>query len=259
MTTDESFNRIGFRTLLRREIHRFLRLPNQTLFPPLITASLYIVIFGYSLGGRIREIQGVPYIQFMIPGLVMMSVINGAYGNTSSSVFSARFQGFIQELLVSSMSTFEIVLAIVAGGMVRGVVVGGLVTAVSALLAGLPLHHAGLTLFFVVVVAAVFSSAGFISALWAQDFDRLSVFQNYALTPLTYLGGVFFAVEMLPPFWQKVALGNPILYFVNGLRYGFLNISDVNVALAAGIALTVAVALFSLCWWLVRIGYNIKT
>lgn len=256
---EERFNRIGFWTLLRREIHRFMRLPNQTLLPPLITASLYIVIFGYSLGNRIQEIQGVPYMQFMIPGLIMMSVISSSYGNTSSSLFSARFQGFVQELLVSSMSNFEIVLAIVLGGMVRGILVGALVTGISALLAGLPLHHAAAALFFVVVVAAVFSCAGFLSALWAQDFDRLSIFQNYALTPLTYLGGVFFAVEMLPPFWQKVALANPILYFVNGLRYGFLNISDVNVPVAAAAALAVALTLFGLCWHLLRVGYNIKT
>jgi ABC-2 type transport system permease protein len=157
------------------------------------------------------------------------------------------------------MSTFEVVLAIVLGGVVRGVLVGGLVTAISALLAGLPLHHAVAALYFVVVVATIFACAGFLSALWAQDFDRLSMFQNYALTPLTYLGGVFFAVEMLPPFWQKVALGNPILYFVNGLRFGFLNVSDVHVALAGAIALAVAVALFCLCWRLVHVGYNIKT
>jgi ABC-2 type transport system permease protein len=257
--SEERFNRTGFWTLLRREIHRFLRLANQTLLPPLITASLYIIIFGKSIGNRITNIQDVSYMEFIIPGLIMMSVISSSYGNTSSSLFSARFQGFIQELLVSSMSTLEVVTALVLGGVIRGVLVGCLVATVCALLGDLSFQHPGMALFFLVSVATIFSCAGFLSAMWADDFERLSVFQNYLLTPLTYLGGVFFAVEMLPPFWQKVAVANPILYFVNGLRYGFLGISDVNVPFAAGTALCVAVVLFGLCCHLFRIGYNIKT
>jgi ABC-2 type transport system permease protein len=253
------FNRIGFWTLLQREVHRFLRLFNQTLIPPVITASLYIVIFGASLGNRIRDIENVSYMQFLIPGLIMMSVIGSAYGNTSSSLFSARFQGFIQELLLSSMSTLEIVLAIVLGGVLRAIMVAVLVAGISIALTDIPLMHPVLTAFFVISVALIFSCAGFVSALWAQDFERLSVFQTYLLTPLTYLGGVFFAVEMLPPFWQKVAMANPILYFINGLRFGFLGISDVNMALAVCIALFLAVAMFAACYRLFHIGYNIKT
>ncbi len=257
--SEERFNRIGFWTLLRREIHRFMRLANQTLLPPLITASLYMVIFGKSMGDRISPIDGVGYMEFIIPGLIMMSVISSSYGNTSSSLFSARFQGFIQELLVSSMSTFEVVSALVLGGMARGVLVGCLVAIVCALFGDLTFQHPFMTLFFVVSVAAIFSCAGFLSAMWAQDFDRLSVFQNYMLTPLTYLGGVFFPVMWLPDFWQKVAMANPILYFVNGLRYGFLGISDVSVSIAAGIAAGVTIILFGLCCRLFSIGYNIKT
>lgn len=250
---------VGFFTLLRREIHRFTRLANQTLIPPLITAGLYITIFGYSLGNRISSIEGVSYMHFLIPGLVMMSIINAAYSNTSSSLFSQRFQGYIQELLVSSMSTFEIVLAQVLGGVIRGVLVGSLVAVASVILAGVPILHIGITLFFGVFVAVIFSCAGFISALWAVDFDRLSMFQTYLLTPLTYLGGVFFSVEMLPPIWQKVALANPILYFVNGLRYGFLGFSDVGIRFAFISVVAVAGILFAITYRLFHIGYNIKS
>jgi len=253
------FGFIGFRTLVAREIHRFLRLPNQTLFPPIITASLYIVIFGFALSKRISPVEGVSYDLYIIPGLIMMSIISSSFGNTSSSVFSMRFQGFIQELLVSPMSNFEIVLAIVLGGVVRGMVVGVLVTGACILLADVPLHHPGAILFFSLSVATIFSCAGFLSATWAQDFDRLSVFQNYLLTPLTYLGGVFFSVSWLPSTWQEVARLNPILYFVNGLRYGFLGISDVDLWLAAGFAVVVAIGIFLICYHLFRVGYNIKT
>jgi len=253
------FEFIGLRTLLGREIHRFLRLPNQTLLPPIITASLYIVIFGFALSKRISPVEGISYELYIIPGLIMMSIISASFGNTSSSVFSARFQGFIQELLVSPMSNFEIVLAIILGGVVRGIVVGAMVTLTCIFLADVPIHHPGPIILFAVSVATIFSCAGFISAMWAQDFDRLSVFQNYVLTPLTYLGGVFFSVNWLDPFWQNIARVNPVLYFVNGLRYGFLGVSDVNLWDAAGFAVVVAVGLFLLCYHLFRTGYNIKT
>jgi ABC-2 type transport system permease protein len=259
METTNSFNTIGFRTLLGREIHRFLRLPNQTIFPPLITASLYILIFGYAIGKKIPEIDGVPYMQFIIPGLIMMSVISGSFGNTSSSLFSMRFQGFIQELLVSSMSNFEIVLAIVLGGVIRGVVIGILVAAVSTLLAGFTVIHPLTTLFFMTFGAVIFSCMGFLSATWAQDFDRLSVFQNYLLTPLTYLGGVFFSISTLPSFWQHVSKANPILYFVNGLRYGILGVTDISVTAAAVMSLLIAGAMLAVCYTVFRIGYNVKT
>jgi len=225
----------------------------------MITAALYITIFGYSLGNRISSIQDVSYMHFLIPGLVMMSVINGSYSNTSSSLYSQRFQGHIQELLVSSMSTFEVVLAIIMGGVLRGVLVGSLVAIACIFLADIPLLHLGITLFFGVFVAVIFSCAGFISAVWAQDFDRLSLFQTYILTPMTYLGGVFFSVQMLPPLWQKVALANPVLYFVNGLRFGFLGVTDINVQVAEIAVVTTAVIMFLICYLLFHIGYNIKT
>jgi len=250
---------IGFFFLLWREIHRFLRLANQTLVPPLLTVVLYILIFGYSLGSRISSVGNVSYMHFIIPGLVMMSVITSAYANTSTSLYLARFQRNIDELLVSPLSNLQIVGAIVLGGVLRGLCVGILVAGTATLMSGIPLRNPAVTLYFVVLVALVFSCAGFISALWADDFDRLSFGQTYILTPLTYLGGVFFSIDMLPGIWRHVAAVNPILYFVNGLRFGFLGISDVNVVLSATAVLALGAALFYVCYALFKSGYNIKT
>ncbi|MEM7391935.1 MAG: ABC transporter permease [Verrucomicrobiota bacterium] len=255
----EHKDHIGFQTLFSRECHRFLRLYNQTLIPPLITAVLYILIFGYSLGSRISSIENVSYMHFLIPGLVMMSVISASYANTSSSLYIARFQGHIQELLVSSLSTFEIVAALILGGVVRGICAGSLVGLAAILLTGITISNPLLTALFMVFVAFIFSCAGFLSAMWAQDFDRLSLFQTYILSPMIYLGGVFFSVSMLPGFWQTVARANPMLYFVNGLRYGFLGISDVNVTGSAIAVVIVAIVVFSICYRLFSTGYNIKT
>ncbi|MDA0322432.1 MAG: ABC transporter permease [Verrucomicrobia bacterium] len=252
-------NLIGFRSLLFRECHRFLRLWNQTLIPPLVTAALYLLIFGYSLGSRIRSIDGLSYLEFLIPGLVMMSVIGGSYANTSTSMYISRFQGHIAELLVSSMSNLEIVLATVLGGVVRGLSVGICVAAVTMPFANIVILHFWTTLFFIVAVAFVFSCAGFLSGIWADDFERLSVFQTYILTPLTYLGGVFFSVDMLPPLWRGVALANPILYFINGLRYGFLGASDVGIVSATALVCVVGVVLFGASYAVFRSGYHVKT
>jgi len=256
---DKVRNITGFTTLLGRECHRFLRLANQTLIPPVLTAVLFVLIFGYSLGSRIDRVQDIPYMQYIVPGLVMMGIIGNAYANTSSSVYISRFQGHIQEILVSSLSSFEAVLALVLGGVFRGLTVGVLVTAVCSVLTGVRPQHPLVILYFTLVVSFIFSSMGFIAALWAQDFDRLSLFQTYLLTPLTYLGGVFFSVQMLPGFWRQVALVNPILYCVNGLRYGFLGVSDVHVGGAALLMLLLAVGVFSWCVHLFHRGYNIKT
>jgi len=175
MNTNHS-NLIGFRTLLGRECHRFIRVANQTLAPPLITSLLYILIFGYSLGSRIRDIDGASYMEFLIPGLIMMSVISSAYANTSSSLYISRFQGHIQELLVSSMSSFEIVMATILGGVLRGITVGCIVTFTAMLLTDIQILHPFIVISFIILVAFIFSSAGFICAIWAEDFDRLSLF-----------------------------------------------------------------------------------
>lgn len=254
----EHKNHLGFKTLFLKESWRFIRLANQTIVPPLLTATLFIVIFGYSLGSRISEVSGVSYMNFLIPGLVMMSVISSAYANTSSSLYIQRFQGSIQELLVSSLSSLEVVGALVLAGLFRGLCVALCVIGVAFFMADLPIMHPWLVVYFVLCVSFIFSCAGFLTGIWAQDFDRLSVFQTYILTPLSYLGGVFFSVNMLPDFWQKVALLNPILYFVNGLRYGFLGVSDVSITASAIAAAFVAVVMFAICLRLYSRGYNIK-
>ncbi|MDA0990435.1 MAG: ABC transporter permease [Verrucomicrobia bacterium] len=259
MELDNTPNLLGFRILLWREVHRFLRLANQTLVPPLLTVVLYILIFGYSLGSRISNVQDVSYMHFIIPGLVMMSVISSAYANTSSSVFISRFQCNIQELLVSPLSNLEIVGAIVLGGMLRGLCVGVIVGTTSILMTGISMAHPLLTLYFMTLVALIFSCAGFLAAVWADDFDRLSLGQTYILTPLTYLGGVFFSVDMLPGFWRTFAMGNPILYFVNGMRFGFLGVSDVNIGLSTLAVLLLSAVAFYACYALFRSGYKIKT
>ena len=254
---------IGFRTLLYREVNRFIRLANQTILPPVIIAILYLLIFGKSLGDRIGDIvDGVSYIHFIIPGLVMMSVISAAYQNTSSSFFIQRFQRSLDELLVSSMSNFQIVFAIVLGGVARGTLVGILVSLICVILVpGTEIASPFLALFFILMVALIFSCMGFISTIWAESFDRLSLFQTYLLTPLIYLGGVFFRVSDLPGFWQIVARANPILYFVNGVRCGFLgvDVSEANLGLSVLISLSLAGGLLALCHHLFRIGYNIKS
>jgi ABC-2 type transport system permease protein len=252
-------NLTGFTTLLRKECHRFLRMWNQTLIPPLVTTVLYVLIFGYSLGSRISDVGGVSYMAFMVPGLVMMSVISGAYQNSSGSLYIMRFQHSVDELLVSSMSSFEIVLAMILGGVIRGICTGVVVAVAAVVMVGVEIQHPMAALLFIAGVSFVFSSLGFLSGLWAEDFDRLSLFQTYVLTPLTYLGGVFFAVDMLPPIWQKVALVNPILYFVNGLRYAFIGTTDVSPVIAGSLLVTTAVAAFAACYVLFHRGYNIKT
>ena len=260
MSNQEYSSMTGFLTLLGKELHRFIRLYNQTLIPPIITAVLFILIFGYSLGDRIGEISGVTYIEFIIPGLVMMSVISAAYANTSSSFYIARFQQSIEELLVSSMSHFEVVLAIVLGGVGRGLTVGlGVMGACMFFGQNITIAHFGITVGFIVGVAVIFSCMGFISAIWADNFDQLSLFQTYLLTPLIYLGGVFFSISNLPPLWQSVAKLNPVLYFVNGLRYGFMEVSDVNIITSLGVTFALAVVLFAVCVHLYRIGYNIRS
>ena len=249
----------AFRTLFFRECHRFLRLANQTIIPPMITSSLYILIFGNAIGSRISSLGGVPYLDFIIPGLVMMGVISSAYSNTSSSLYTAKFHGSIQELLVSSMSNFEIVLAIILGGVARGLSVGICIIAISMLFTDTIIFHLGITFFFIISVAFLFSCAGFISGIWADSFDRLTLFQTYCLTPLIYLGGVFFSLDMLPHFWRGIARINPIFYLVDGIRFGYLGISDINLSVEILLVLLLSLIMFVFCYSLFKVGYKIKS
>jgi len=220
---------ISYKTIVRKEVTRFTRIWSQTLIPPVITQVLYFVIFGKFIGSQIRDIHGITYMAFIVPGLVMMSVINNSFSNVVSSFFSNKFQHSIEELLVSSTSNVVIVSGYVMGGVLRGLCVGSLVFAVSVFFTRPVIHHLGLIFVFIVLTSVVFSLAGLFNAIFAKSFDDISIFPMFVLTPLTYLGGVFYSVNDLPEFWQTISKCNPILYMVNGFRYGFYGISDVNI------------------------------
>lgn len=255
-------NFIPFTTLIEREIYRFVRLSSQTVVPPLITTIMFILIFGYSLGSRITEIHGVPYIVFILPGLMMMGIINNAYANSSTSLFMARLERSIENLLVSPLSKMQIVSAYMIGGVLRGLVVGltifictYLISLVSPL--DFPIKHWGYVALGFFVPSCLFSGLGIISGLNAESWDKIALFTNFIITPFVYLGGVFYSVQMLPPFWQKISLANPIFYCVDLIRYGFLGISDVPIWISVSVVITFSIVIYVFCIYLFCKGYKI--
>ena len=249
---------IAFRTILRKEIKRFTRIWVQTLLPPAITMALYFVIFGKLIGSRIGEMDGFSYIQFVAPGLIMMSVLTNSYSNVVSSFFSAKFQRSVEEILVSPTPNYIILLGYCIGGVARGLAVGVLVTLLSLVFTDLHIHSWLVTVAIVVLTSMLFSLAGFINAVYANSFDDISIIPTFVLTPLTYLGGVFYSIHLLPDFWQGVSQLNPILYMVNAFRYGMLGVSDINVAGAfAGLLVCLAV-LFMIGLHLLRVGKRLR-
>ncbi|WHI47924.1 ABC transporter permease [Microbulbifer sp. VAAF005] len=220
---------ISFSTIYRREVRRFMRIWPQTLVPPVITMSLYFVIFGSLIGRRIGDMGGYPYIEFVVPGLIMMSVITNSYANVVSSFYSAKFQRSVEELLVSPTPNWVIMAGYVLGGVSRGLMVGLIVTLVAMFFTSLTVEHIFVTVAIVFLTAVLFSLAGFINAIFANSFDAISIIPTFVLTPLTYLGGVFYSIDLLSPFWQGLSKLNPILYMVNSFRYGILGVSDINV------------------------------
>ncbi|HEY5717910.1 MAG TPA: ABC transporter permease [Motiliproteus sp.] len=249
---------IAFSTILQREIRRFLRIWMQTLLPPAITMTLYFVIFGNLIGSRIGEMDGFDYMQFIVPGLIMMSVITNSYGNVVSSFYGTKFQRNIEELLVSPLPPSVILLGYVAGGMCRGLMVGLIVTCVSLFFTHLQVYSPLVMVSVVLLTSILFSLGGFINAVYANSFDDISIIPTFVLTPLTYLGGVFYSIQLLPEFWQQVSHLNPILYMVNTFRYGILGISDVDIGFAFGIIVLFVVLLYSYAYYLLRIGKGIR-
>lgn len=236
---------IAFCSILRKEIKRFTRIWVQTLLPPAITMALYFVIFGKLIGSRIGDMGGFTYIQFVAPGLIMMAVLTNSYSNVVSSFFSAKFQRSIEEVLVSPTPNYIILLGYVTGGVARGLAVGILVTLLSFVFTNLPIHNWFITIAFVLMTATLFSLAGFINAVYANSFDDISIIPTFILTPLAYLGGVFYSISLLPDFWQLVSKFNPILHMVNAFRYGILGVTDVNIAAAfMGLAIGVVILFF---------------
>ncbi|MFL2850980.1 MAG: ABC transporter permease [Pseudohongiellaceae bacterium] len=250
---------IAFETIVIKEIRRFSRIWLQTLVPPAITIALYFVIFGNLVGRRIGEMGGFQYMDFIMPGLIMMSVIQNSYSNVVSSFFSQKFQKTVEEVLVAPVPNYVILSGVIVGGMARGLAVGAIVTMLALFFSDLRIEHPLITVAVVLLTSAVFSLAGFINAVFANSFDDISIIPTFVLTPLIYLGGVFYSVQLLPTFWQVVSGLNPIFYMVNTFRYGILGSSDVDVYWAFLILGVFIVGLYSSCIWLLRNGKGIRT
>lgn len=248
---------VGFRTIVIREWGRIIRIWGQTLVPPAVTTFLYFVIFGNLVGQRIGAMGGFDYRAYIAPGLIMMAVITTSYGNVVSSFFGAKFGKHIEELLVSPLPNWVIVLGYVCGGLVRGLLVGLVVTVVALIFSRLHVHHLLVILAAAVLTSAVFALAGFINAVYAKNFDQVNWIPAFVLTPLTYFGGVFYSVDLLPLWAQKISMVNPILHMVNAFRYGFLGTSDVNVVVAFAIMIGLAAVLFA--WALTLLNKGIGT
>lgn len=248
----------SFWTLTRRELRRFLSLPNQTIFPPVLTALLYILIFGYSIGSQIRHMNGFPYIVYILPGLIMMGVVKSGYSNSTTSLFIARYENFIQDLLVSPLSYLKIVGAYIIGATTRGLIVGLLSLTVGLLCVDLPVAHPFATLLFLTLTAATFGAFGLLVGLWAERWDNIAVFLNYLITPLIFLGGVFYSLESLPPFWQRVSLFNPLFYMVDGFRYALLGVSDVSPLISLAVISFLFLSTSGIALHLFRIGWKLR-
>jgi len=223
---------IALQTIVYKETHRYLRIWIQTLVPPAITMTLYFLIFGSLIGERVGPMEGYSYMEYIAPGIIMLSVITNSYNNVVSSFFGAKFQRHIEELLVSPTPNTVILIGYVAGGVGRGLLTGAIVSGVALLFTSLPVHSLTITISVVFLTAVLFSIGGFINAIYAKKFDDVALVPTFVLTPLTYLGGVFYSISLLPDFWQGVSMANPILYMVNAFRYGILGSSDVNIVLS---------------------------
>lgn len=249
---------IALRTIVTKEVQRFIRIWPQTLLPPAITTALYFLIFGKLIGDRIGTVHGASYMDYIVPGIILMSVISHSYANVVSSFYSTKFQRNIEELLVSPVSNWVILAGYVSGGIIRGLLVGFVVALISLVFADIAVNNAVITLSIAVLTATVFSLAGFINAVFADSFDDISIIPNFVLTPLSYLGGVFYSVDMLPGIWQTISLGNPILYMINAFRYGLIGVTDVDIGIAFIMTggFSVLLILFSL--FLLHRGVGIK-
>jgi len=250
---------VAFSTIVVKEVRRFTRIWPQTLLPPAITMSLYFVIFGNLIGSRIGTMDGYDYMSFIVPGLIMMSVITNSYANVVSSFFGLKFQRSIEELLVAPVPNWIVLCGYVAGGVARGVGVGVIVTLLSLFFTKLEVHNIAVTAGMVVLTAIVFSLGGFINAIFATKFDDISIVPTFVLTPLTYLGGVFYSISLLPEFWQGVSQMNPILYMVNAFRYGILGVSDIDITFAFAMVIFFIVVLFGVCLSLLSRGKGIRS
>jgi ABC-2 type transport system permease protein len=250
---------VGYKTIVRKEVTRILRIWGQTIVPPAITMTLYFIIFGELIGRRIGEMGGFTYMQYIVPGLVIMSVITNSYGNMVSSFFGAKFGKHIEELLISPLPNWIILAGYVTGALMRGLMVGVVVMAVSLLFTRIEVQHPAVMLSVLLLTAIVFALAGMVNAIFAQKFDDIAIIPTFVLAPLTYLGGVFYSIALLPEFWQRVSVVNPILYMVNGFRYGMLGVSDVSLVMTYGVIIIAGAILFGWCLLLLHRGPGLRS
>ncbi len=248
----------GLWTLFVKEVRRFMRVPGQTLLSPVVTTVLYFVVFGWSLGGRLRDVEGVPYARYIVPGLVALGVVTNAYSNTASSLFVMKLQGTVVDLLVSPLSYGQILSAFVAAGVLRGLVVGGVMWIVAGAFEGFGLAHPLVALGLVLLAAILFAALGLVTAIWASTFEQVNFIPTFFITPLTFLGGVFYSVEMLPPSLRSFTLANPIFYMVDGVRFGMLGVSDTDPRAGAALLAALAAAAVTVAYALLRSGYKLR-
>jgi ABC-2 type transport system permease protein len=249
---------VAFHTIVVKEVRRYLRIWPQTLLPPAITMTLYFVIFGSLIGSRIGEMGGFSYMQFVVPGLIMMAVVTNSYSNVVSSFFGAKFSHSVEELLVSPVPNWVILAGYVCGGVSRGLIVAVIVTCLSLFFAELSVHNLWLTVAIVIMTSILFALFGFINAVFANNFDDISIVPTFVLTPLIYLGGVFYSMDMLPEFWANVSRINPLVYVVNGFRYGVLGVSDVDVVFSFSMILLFTIVAFTYCMHLLNTGTRLR-
>ncbi|MBO0431639.1 ABC transporter permease [Enterococcus sp. DIV0660C] len=249
----------ALKSLAVKETNRYLRIWVQTLVPPVITTSLYFIIFGKMIGGRIGEMGGFSYMEFIVPGLIMMSAITSSYANVSSSFFSQKFQKNIEELLVAPVPTHVIIWGFVIGGLGRSVLVGTLVTIISLFFVPLHVYSWTMVVLTLLMTAILFSLAGLLNGIFAKSYDDVSIVPTFVLQPLTYLGGVFYSISMLPPVWQAVSKINPIVYMISGFRYGFLGTIDVPIIFSIFILIVFIAVLYSVCWYLIEKGRGLRS
>jgi ABC-2 type transport system permease protein len=250
---------IAFQTILTKEVLRFARIWIQTVLPPVVTTALYFIIFGNLIGPRIGPMEGFDYMEFIIPGLIMMAVITNSYANVVSSFYGSKFQRHIEEMLISPTPNYIILTGFVGGGVARGLTVGIAVTLVSLVFHPLNIHSLWVMFSMIMLTSILFSLAGLINGVYAKSFDDISIVPTFVLTPLTYLGGIFYSISLLPEFWQSASLINPILYMVNAFRYGFLGVSDISLALSYAISIGFIVILYVFSLYLLHKGHGIRT
>ncbi len=250
---------VAFKTLLRKEIRRFSRIWVQTILPPVITTALYFIIFGNLIGRQLPAIEGYRYIDYIVPGLILMSIISNAYANVVSSFYGSKFQHYVEEQLIAPIPSWVILIGYLSGGVARGLSVGAAVTLVSQVFTSLPLHNLWVVFSMALLTSILFSLGGFINAVYAQSFDDITIIPTFVLTPLTYLGGIFYSIDMLPESWRCISLGNPILYLINAFRYGFLGVSDIGLLQAYAIVLLFISVLFAYSLYLLKVGRGLKS